>query len=135
MTFNSNADVSGSGAKRRGPGGGAIAGGVGGLGAIAVILLSIFTGGDFTSLLTGQGSGGSQAGSESEISQCDTGADANANDDCRLAAGSLAINQFWAQQVQGYRRPRRRAARHPMRPAPSTARRKRPSTSTRRSST
>ncbi|MBN9215279.1 MAG: neutral zinc metallopeptidase [Microbacterium sp. SCN 70-200] len=105
MTFNSNADVSGSGAKRRGPGGGAIAGGVGGLGAIAVILLSIFTGGDFTSLLTGQGSGGSQAGSESEISQCDTGADANANDDCRLAAGSLAINQFWAQQVQGYRQP------------------------------
>ena len=43
MTFNSNANVGGSGAKRRGAGGGAIAGGIGGLGAIAVILLQIFT--------------------------------------------------------------------------------------------
>ena len=105
MTFNSNADVRGSGAKRRGPGGGAIAGGVGGLGAIAVILLNIFTGGDFTSLLGGLGGGAAPAASESEIGQCDTGADANANDDCRLAAGSLAINRFWAGQVQGYRQP------------------------------
>lgn len=103
MTFNSNADVSGSGAKRRGPGGGAIAGGVGGLGAIAVLLLSIFTGGDFTSLLgTGGGGGGGQ---ESELTQCETGADANANVDCRLAAGSKAINAYWATQVQGYRAP------------------------------
>lgn len=103
MTFNSNADVSGSGAKRRGPGGGAIAGGVGGLGAIAVLLLSLFTGGDFTSLL-GAG-GGATGGQESELTQCETGADANANVDCRLAAGSKAINTYWATQVQGYRAP------------------------------
>lgn len=102
MTFNSNADVSGSGAKRRGPGGGAIVGGVGGLGAIAVLLLSIFTGGDFTSLL---GTGGGGGGQESELTQCETGADANANVDCRLAAGSKAINAYWATQVQGYRAP------------------------------
>lgn len=105
MTFNSNADVSGSGAKRRGPGGGAIAGGVGGLGAIAVLLLSIFTGGDFTSLLGGLGGGGTQAGPESEIAGCVTGEDANASVDCRLAAGSKDINAFWASQVQNYRQP------------------------------
>lgn len=105
MTFNSNADVSGSGAKRRGPGGGAIAGGVGGLGAIAVILLQIFTGGDFSSLLGGLGSGSTEAGPETEISGCSTGADANANVDCRLAAGSKAINSFWATQATGYRPP------------------------------
>lgn len=104
MTFNSNADVSGSGAKRRGPGGGAIAGGVGGLGAIAVILLQLFTGGDFSSLLGGFGGQASPA-QETEISDCETGADANASDACRLAAGSKAINSFWASVVQGYRPP------------------------------
>ncbi|WP_298943872.1 neutral zinc metallopeptidase [uncultured Microbacterium sp.] len=104
MTFNSNANVGGSGAKRRGPGGGAIAGGVGGLGAIAVILLNIFTGGNFTSLLGG-GGGAPQAGSGTELTTCQTGADANASIDCRLAAGSKAINQFWTGEVQGYRPP------------------------------
>ncbi|MGB4779540.1 KPN_02809 family neutral zinc metallopeptidase [Microbacterium sp.] len=107
MTFNSNADVSGSGATRRGPGGGAIVGGIGGLGglgAIAVILLQIFTGGDFTSLLGGVGTQGAPA-QETEIANCTTGADANTNDACRLAAGSKSINQFWAGHVQGYRPP------------------------------
>lgn len=103
MTFNSNADVSGSGAKRRGPGGGMIAGGIGGLGAIAVLLLQIFTGGDFSGLLTGAGAGG--PGQESDIGQCETGADANASIECRLAAGSLSVNQFWAKHVDGYRQP------------------------------
>ena len=105
MTFNSNADVSGSGAKRRGPGGGAIAGGVGGLGAIAVILLQIFTGADFSSLLGGLGGGSTQAGPETEITECQTGADANARVDCRLAGGSKSINTYWASQVQDYREP------------------------------
>ncbi len=104
MTFNSNADVSGSGAKRRGPGGGVIAGGVGGLGAIAVILLQIFTGADFSSLLGGMG-GGTEAGPETDIANCETGADANASIDCRLAGGSKSINTYWASQVQGYRAP------------------------------
>ncbi|APZ35469.1 KPN_02809 family neutral zinc metallopeptidase [Microbacterium aurum] len=104
MTFNSNADVSGSGAKRRGPGGGAIAGGVGGLGAIAVILLQLFTSGDFTSLLGGFG-GQAAPSQETELTNCETGADANADDACRLAAGSKSINTFWSSVVQGYRPP------------------------------
>ncbi len=105
MTFNSNADVSGSGARRRGPGGGAIAGGVGGLGAIVVILLQIFTNGNFSSLLSGVDGGPTEAGPGTEIANCETGADANASVDCRLAAGSLSINQFWAGTVQNYRQP------------------------------
>lgn len=104
MTFNSNADVSGSGARRRGPGGGAIAGGIGGLGAIAVLLLQIFTGGDFSSLLVGSGGSG-DAGPGTELSNCQTGADANASVDCRLAAGSKAINVYWASKTTGYRPP------------------------------
>ena len=105
MTFNSNADVSGSGAKRRGRGGAIAAGGVTGIGAIAVLLLSLFTGGDFTSLLGGLGTATAPQEEGSALVGCETGADANANDDCRLAAGSLAINQFWERNVQGYREP------------------------------
>jgi len=106
MTFNSNADVSGSGAKRRGRGGAVAAGGLTGLGAIAVLLLNLFTGGDFSSLLGGLGGGeAATQGDGTALVGCETGADANENDDCRLAAGSLAINQFWANQVQGYRQP------------------------------
>jgi len=106
MTFNSNANVGGSGAKRRGRGGAVVAGGLTGLGAIAVLLLNLFTGGDFSSLLGGLGGGQTEAqGSGTELVDCATGTDANENDDCRLAAGSKAINQFWAGQVQGYRAP------------------------------
>ncbi len=103
MTFNSNADVSGNTAKRRGAGG-AVAGGVGvaGLGGLALLLLSLFTGGDFTSLL---GAGAPPQAAESRIANCDTGQDANESDDCRLAAGSLAIDQFWQQTLDGYRAP------------------------------
>jgi predicted metalloprotease len=104
MTFNDNARVGGNTARRRGAGIAVAGGGVAGLGALAVLLLSLFTGGDFSGLLGGLGpaTGGSE---ESAIADCDTGADANANDDCRLAAGSLAINQFWAQSLDGYRQP------------------------------
>jgi predicted metalloprotease len=104
MTFNDNARVGGNTARRRGAGIAVAGGGVAGLGALAVLLLSLFTGGDFSGLLGGLGpaTGGSE---ESAIADCETGADANANDDCRLAAGSLAINQFWAQSLDGYRQP------------------------------
>jgi predicted metalloprotease len=50
-----------------------------------VILLQIFTGGDFSSLLGGVAQAGPRT--DSAIQNCETGADANANDDCRLAAG------------------------------------------------
>lgn len=105
MTFNPNASVGGNAARRRG-GGLALGGGVAGVGAIAVLLLNLFTGGDFSSLLGGGGgelaAGG---GTGTEIAQCETGADANLRDDCRLAAASLAIDEFWAENVRDYREP------------------------------
>ncbi|GAA5034042.1 neutral zinc metallopeptidase [Microbacterium fluvii] len=105
MTFNDNANVGGSTARRRGGGGGlAIGGGVAGLGAIAVLLLQLFTGQDFSGLV-GLGSGTDSSTESSEISGCLTGADANTNDDCRLAAGSKAIDQYWATQMNGYTQP------------------------------
>jgi predicted metalloprotease len=102
MTFNPNADVSGSGASRRGTGIAVAGGGIAGIGAIAVLLLNLFTGSDFSGLIPvdpGATGGGSQ------IENCTTGADANASDSCRLAAASLAVNQYWAGQIDGYRQP------------------------------
>jgi predicted metalloprotease len=107
MTFNRGADVSGSSARRRGRGAGIAAGGIGvaGLGGIAILLLNLFTGGDFTSLLGGGGgSAGPQTGGTA-ITDCETGEDANANDACRIAATQLVLDGYWQDQVQGYRAP------------------------------
>jgi len=104
VTFNDNARVGGNTAKRRGRGAAVVGGGIAGIGGIAVLLLTLFTGQDFSGLLGGLGGGGA-ATEESAIANCDTGADANANDDCRLAAASLNLDQFWARELDGYRQP------------------------------
>lgn len=106
MTFNDNARSGGNTAQRRGRGAGiAVAGGgVAGLGAIAILLLNLFTGQDFSGILGGGGiPGGQETGTA--VQDCETGADANARDDCRLVLGSESIDQFWEQNVQGYRAP------------------------------
>ncbi|WP_091485220.1 KPN_02809 family neutral zinc metallopeptidase [Microbacterium pygmaeum] len=104
MTFNDNASVGGNSARRRGAGVAVAGGGIAGLGAIAVLLFQLFTGTDISGLVGGGGVP-NQPGTESEIAGCETGADANANDDCRLAAASLNLDQFWGEQVEGYRAP------------------------------
>jgi hypothetical protein len=104
MTFNQNANVGGNTARRRGAGIAVAGGGITGLGALAVLLLGLFTGGDFSGIL-GPLAGGGGSGEESEIANCETGADANQNDDCRLAAASLNLDQYWANNIEGYRQP------------------------------
>jgi predicted metalloprotease len=104
MTFNDNASVGGNSARRRGAGVAVAGGGIAGLGAIAVLLFQLFTGTDLSGLLGGGGVP-NPADTGEAIANCETGADANASDDCRLAAASLSINQFWAESVQGYREP------------------------------
>ena len=104
MTFNDNARVGGNRAKRRGAGVAIAGGGVVGVGAVVVLLLNLFTGGDFSGLLGGGTAPGSGS-DETEISNCETGQDANTRDDCRLAAASLALDEFWAGELQGYRAP------------------------------
>ncbi|MEU1971923.1 neutral zinc metallopeptidase [Microbacterium sp. NPDC019599] len=104
MTFNENANVGGNTARRRGGGIALAGGGITGIGALAVLLLGLFTGGDFSGLL-GPLAGGGGGGEESEVANCETGADANARDDCRLAAASLNLDQYWANNIEGYRQP------------------------------
>ena len=104
MTFNENANVGGNTARRRGGGIALAGGGITGIGALAVLLLGLFTGGDFSSLL-GPLAGGGGGGQESEVANCETGADANRSDACRLAAASLNLDQYWAKNLEGYRQP------------------------------
>lgn len=106
MTFNDNARVGGNRARRRGRGAAIAGGGAVGLGAIVVLLVNLFTGTDLSGLLGGgtdPGAGGSSGGTE--IESCETGQDANARDDCRLAAASLVLDEFWAGELSGYRAP------------------------------
>ncbi|WP_127819280.1 KPN_02809 family neutral zinc metallopeptidase [Microbacterium sp. CPCC 204701] len=103
MTFNPNANVGGNRARRRGAGAAVAGGGIAGIGALAVILFQLFTGTDISGLVPSVPQPG--GGAESEIEQCETGADANTRDDCRLAAGSGVLDEYWVGQVQGYRAP------------------------------
>lgn len=106
MTFNPDADISHNTTRRRGrttaiAGGGA----VGVLGILALIagpLLGI----DLTGLLGGgTAPSGSEPGGGSIIENCETGADANADVDCRMAGAQVALDEFWTENVENYRAP------------------------------
>lgn len=104
MTFNDNARVGGNSAKRRGGTVAAVGGGAVGLGAVVFLLIQLFTGTDLSGIVGGGGAAGPQTGGE-RIANCETGQDANTNDDCRLAAASLNLDQFWGKTVEGYSKP------------------------------
>jgi predicted metalloprotease len=105
MTFNDNARVGGNKARRRGRNAAIAGGGVVGLGAVVVLLVNLFAGVDVSPLLGGGLAPGGGSDEGTAIENCDTGEDANTRDDCRLAAASLALDEFWAGQLQGYREP------------------------------
>ena len=111
MSFNPDARIDASRVRRRR--GGAAVGGVtlaGGLGLVALLLLSNWIGVDLTGL-AGALDGGSRTVSQSEaaLEECASGADANASVDCRIAGAADSLDEYWgeffaAQRVQ-YRSP------------------------------
>jgi len=99
MTFNDDARVDSGRVKRRGRG--AIIGGGGGIGVVIVVfIISQLTGVDLSQFVGG--TAGSN-GEDTEIANCETGADANANLDCLLDAASDSLDTYWPTQVDGYR--------------------------------
>lgn len=104
MTFNGNAELGGTTARRRGRGG-VVAGGVGvaGLGGLALLLLSLFTGNDLTGLIGGPS--GTTGDEGTAIENCQTGTDANDDDTCRLVFGQKVLDLYWEDMVDGYRAP------------------------------
>jgi len=99
MTFNDDAKIDSGRVKRRGKG--ALIGGGGGIGVIIVVfIISQVTGIDLSSLA---GGGGGSNGPDTEIANCETGEQANADLDCRLNAASDALDTYWPTQVDDYR--------------------------------
>jgi len=110
MTFNDDARIDTSKVQRRGGAGRktAMIGGGGALGVLVLFIASQLLGVDLTPLAntmgvdTGQSS---SSGQPSGLENCETGADANADDECRMAAAADSIDRFWETQVNGYRSP------------------------------
>lgn len=108
MTFNDDARIDTSKVQRRRGGKAAAIGGGGVIGVIVLMVASQLLGVDltpFADVLTG-GSTGSSSEEVVELDNCETGADANTNIECRMAAATDALDVFWNDQFSsGYRAP------------------------------
>lgn len=93
MTFNPDSDISGGKASRRGRNTGIAVGG--GLGAIALFLISQFLGVDLSGLVGGGAEG--PAPSDSALEECLSGADANERIDCRMKGASASLEEYWQE--------------------------------------
>lgn len=98
MTFRENANISTGRARRGGGGGGGMAVG-GGIGGLLLVLLVMLFGGDPGAVLGGGGSQAPSEGQYSDLDECQTGADANANVDCRIQATMLSLEDYWTEVV------------------------------------
>jgi uncharacterized protein len=75
----------------------------GGLGGIVALVLVLLLGGDpsqLTGALNGTSVGAEQGADLS--AECQTGADANERDDCRIVGYVNSVQAYWSQTVQGY---------------------------------
>lgn len=100
MTFNDDAKYSGKGVRKSGRRTGLAVGG-GGLGLVAIALLSQLLGVDlsgFSGLVDGGTSGTSQ-NEGTALADCETGADANADVDCRVGFAYDSLDAYWAGEA------------------------------------
>jgi predicted metalloprotease len=104
MTFNEGSDISKGRISRRAKGGIAVGGGVGVVGIIALVV-ALLGGPDLTGLVGGLDDGTTTGGGEdSSLEQCQTGADANDDLDCRMKGAAAFLDDYWAGSFEsGYR--------------------------------
>ena len=107
MTFNDNARIDTSKVQRRKGGRAAMVGGGTLIGALVLFVASQLLGVDLTPLAGMMSNGNEQSSSQvTELENCTTGADANEDDNCRMAAAADSLDVFWADQFDsGYRQP------------------------------
>jgi len=94
MTFNPDAKIDPSKVSRRGRTG-AVVGGGSAVVVIGLFLLSQLLGVDLTGL-AGGGGGGQPQGNDEELTQCDTGREANESIDCRIAGAANSLDVYWS---------------------------------------
>jgi predicted metalloprotease len=104
VTFNEGASIDPGRVQRRGRGAGggiAVGGGVGGVVIVLLFLLMQFLGGgDGSSGLDGlSGATEDQTTSQDFAAECQTGADANASADCRVAGTIMSLDDYWADAM------------------------------------
>lgn len=93
MTFNDNANIGGGKVSKRGRNTGIAVGG--GLGTIALFLLAQFLGVD----LSGLTGGAEPQSSGSSLANCQTGADANADIECRMKGAAASLDAYWSTEL------------------------------------
>jgi predicted metalloprotease len=109
MTFNPDSNIGSGKVSRRGRNTGLAVGGTG-IGVIALALISQLVGVDLTPLsgLFGDSSSSSSATSD-HLENCQTGADANDNVECRMKGVAASLDAYWsakfAQEGLTYRSP------------------------------
>ena len=102
MTFDPDARIDSSRVQRSSGGRGKGIAVGGGLGGIVVVVIALLLGGDPSQVLGGLGgdAGTTQdAGAAGALENCETGADANANVDCRVTATVQSLDQVWDAQL------------------------------------
>lgn len=92
MTFNEKSDISRGRASKRGRTTGIAVGG-GGLGLVVLVVVSQLLGVDLTGLA---GGAPGPSGPDSSLDQCQTGADANENIDCRMKGAAASLDEYWS---------------------------------------
>ncbi|MCX5045289.1 neutral zinc metallopeptidase [Aldersonia sp. NBC_00410] len=102
MTFNEGARMD-SGRVRVGGGGPGRGGKMalgGGAGGLIVLVLFVLLGGDPSSLLGSDAGAGTYGQASTEtLEQCETGADANANVNCRVAFTAASLDSVWSAEL------------------------------------
>lgn len=72
----------------------------GGIGSIVVVVLALVLGVDPSSLgVGGDGQAATQSGPLTTLEGCETGADANANIDCRIVFTAASLDQVWESRL------------------------------------
>ena len=102
MRFNRRARLDSSEVQTRRGGAAAIGGGAGVIGVLVVLALQLFGGSDLSSALGGL-DGTAVGGSQGEaIEGCETGADAEESQECRIVAVVNSIQDHWSTTIDGY---------------------------------
>jgi predicted metalloprotease len=105
MTFNEGADIRGGKVSRRRGRTAGVAGGVGVIGVIAAFVITQLTGVNVMGLLGGGTEAGGGQASDTALTECRTGEDANAQLDCRMQAAATSLDAYWSTEIDGYPQP------------------------------